>query len=435
MSGKPFVFVVGSDGRPLMPCTGKRARLLLTRKRARVFRMQPFTIQLFDRTQDDCELQEMTVKIDPGSKTTGLCVARLDVKRVVHVIRLIELTHRGQQIKARLLVRRMLRRGRRARKTRYRAPRFLNRTRPAGWLPPSLQHRVDTTLSWVRRLMRWCPITEIAVERVKFDMQKIRNPLIQGREYQQGTLQGFEVREYLLEKWDRKCAYCGIDKVVRFEIDHVKPRSCGGTNAVTNLVLSCRVCNQAKGALPVEVFLAHDPKRLTYILRKLVTPLHDAAAVNATRNALFRDLLATGLPVMTGTGAETKFNRIRLGVPKTHALDAACVGQTSSIANWQRPHLYVVCTGRGRYARTLTDKYGFFRLLLARQKYAFGFQTGDLVCATKPREGKSYIGRVIVRQNGGFVLDVDGKAYSATWRQCQRLQRADGYRYTTTLPR
>ena len=433
MSGKPFVFVIDGQQRPLMPCTGKRARLLLTRRRARVYRMQPFTIQLFDRTQDDCVLQEVIVKIDPGSKTTGLCVARLDADRAVHVIRLIELTHRGQRIKLNLMKRAALRRGRRQRNTRYRAPRFLNRTRPKGWLPPSLRHRVDTTISWIKRLSRWCPVTELAVERVKFDLQKLRNPEITGVQYQQGTLFGYEVREYLLEKWQRQCAYCGTDQVTRFEIDHFIPRAHGGSDAVSNLVLSCRPCNQAKGRLHAEVFLAHDPVRLMRIQKQIKTPLHDAAAVNSTRNTLFTALLHTGLPVMAGTGGQTKYNRVRLGIPKTHALDAACVGEVSTIHDWVRPHLAVKCTGRGRYARTLTDKYGFPRSRCARSKYAYGYQTGDLVRVNKPSWPKSKIGRLVVRQRGGFVLDDGAVAHSTTWRQCARLQRADGYSYSTFL--
>lgn len=429
MSGKPFVFVIGSNTMPLMPCTGKRARLLLTQKRARVVHIQPFTIQLFDRSQDDCILQPIVVKIDPGSKKTGLCVGRLDSAKGLHVIRLIELEHRGQRIKLNLLKRKAFRRARRQRKTRYRKPRFLNRTKPRGWLPPSLRHRVDTTISWVKRLCHWLPVTELAMERVKFDMQKLHRPEISGIHYQQGTLYGFEVREYLLEKWQRRCAYCDTDKVTRFEIDHFYPRSKGGSDAVSNLVLACHICNQKKHNLFPQIFLSNDPDRLARIQKQLKTPLHDAAAVNTTRNALFNELLKTGLPVETSTGSQTKYNRVRLSIPKTHALDAACVGDVETVYNWSRQHLAVKCTGRGSYARTKPNAYGFPRLRFSRSKYAYGFQTGDLVRVTKKAWPVSKIGRIVVRQNGGFMLDDGDRAYSATWRQCSRLQHADGYHY------
>src|SRR5690606_33472877 len=108
-----------------------------------------------------------------------------------------------------LLSRRQSRRSRRNRKTRYRPARFLNRTRPEGWLPPSLMSRVHNITTWANRLYKFTPMTHIAMELVKFDMQAMQNPEISGMEYQQGELAGYEVREYLLEKWNRKCAYCG----------------------------------------------------------------------------------------------------------------------------------------------------------------------------------------------------------------------------------
>ncbi|MFG1686134.1 RNA-guided endonuclease IscB [Nonomuraea sp. NPDC049269] len=122
----------------------------------------------------------------------------------------VRLDHRGAAIRDKLAARSQYRRGRRSRKLRYRAPRFLNRTRPKGWLAPSLQHRVDTTLSWLARLRRWAPVRAVHVERVSFDTHAMSagKPL-EGIEYQQGTLAGYAIRQYLLKKWGRTCAYCG----------------------------------------------------------------------------------------------------------------------------------------------------------------------------------------------------------------------------------
>ena len=426
---KTWVSVVGADRRPLMPCTPKRARLLLERGRAKVIRHVPFVIQLLDRAQDDCVLQPMVVKLDPGSKTTGICVAREEVPGSLVVTRLIELEHRGALIKLYLAKRRMRRHARRWRTTRYRQCRFLNRTRPEGWLAPSLMHRVDSTMSWVHRLMRWYPIVSLAVERVKFDMQKLQDPTIAGKGYQQGTLMGYEIKEYLLEKWQRHCAYCDSAKMLRYEVDHVIPRSQGGSDRVSNLILSCHGCNQAKGNLSIEEYLAHDPKRLEKIRRQLKVPLKDAAAVNATRNRLFTEPLKTGLPVATGTGAQTKMNRLRLGIPKTHALDAACVGDVVSISAEDRPTLQVSCTGRGRYARTRPDKYGFPRLYLSRSKKAFGFQTGDIARIHNRRENKTEVGRVVIRQRGRFIIACVSGPLDLSYRQCLKIQSADGYEY------
>lgn len=177
-----------------------------------------------------------------------------------------ELKHRGFVIREALTSRRQLRRSRRNRKTRYRQPRFLNRTRPKGWLPPSLQSRIENIKTWVERLRKFAPIEAISQELVRFDMQLMRNPDIQGKEYQQGTLAGYETREFLLEKWNRECAYCGA-KDVPLQIEHIQPRAKGGSNSITNLTLSCKKCNTKKGSKDVKEFLKKDPVKLEKILR------------------------------------------------------------------------------------------------------------------------------------------------------------------------
>ncbi len=156
------------------------------------------------------------------------------------------LEHRGGDIKKRLDDRRAVRRSRRHRKTRYRAARFNRKNKKKGWLPPSLQSRISNVTTWVNRLRRFCPITAMSMELVKFDMQKMENPEISHVEYQQGTLQGYEAREYLLQKWKRHCCYCG-KKEVPLQIEHIHPRAYGGTDRLSNLTLSCEKCNLAKG--------------------------------------------------------------------------------------------------------------------------------------------------------------------------------------------
>lgn len=204
--------------------------------------------------------QDLELKLDPGSKVTGIAIKQGD-----NVIFGAELQHRGQQIKDALLSRRQLRRGRRNRKTQYRSARFLNRTRALSWLAPSLQHRVETTLTWVRKLIRLAPIGSIVQELVRFDLQLMQNPEILGVLYQQGELQGYEVREYLYAKWNRKCAYCSVENVP-FEIEHIQPKSKGGSDRVSNLTIVCHTCNQSKGNQDVRDFLSGKPDLLSRIL-------------------------------------------------------------------------------------------------------------------------------------------------------------------------
>ena len=426
------VFVLGSDKRPLMPCSEKRARLLLDRRRAAVFRRYPFTIILKDRSQDDCELQPVRIKLDPGSKTTGIAVVREEGgNKPVSVLFLAELTHRGRKISERLTARRAFRRRRRG-NLRYRPARFDNRTKPKGWLAPSLRHRVETTTSWVERLRRLTPVTGLAMELVRFDTQAMENPEISGVEYQRGTLAGFELREYLLAKWDHACAYCGATEVP-LNLDHIVPRARGGSNRVSNLACACILCNEEKGARPVEKFLADRPKVLARVKAHAKAPLRDAAAVNSTRWALFQALKATVLPVEAASGGRTKWNRTRLGVPKTHALDAACVGAVEALTGWAVPSLAIKAAGRGAYQRTRLTAYGFPRGYLMRQKQVKGFQTGDMVRAVVSTGKKTgtHIGRVAVRATGSFNIQTPtGVLQGINAKYCKLLSRADGYSYS-----
>ena len=431
------VFVLGRDKRPLMPCSEKRARQLLGRGRARVHRMAPFAIRLVDRTVKDSVVEPLAVKLDPGSVTTGMALVRVDGRDVTHVLQSFEVAHRGRRIREALAQRSQRRRQRRG-KLRFRPRRFDNRRRPEGWLPPSLRHRVDATLSWVGRLRRLAPVGSFDMELARFDTALMQDPTLRGAEYRHGTLHGFEVREYVLQHWGRKCAYCDASGCP-LEVEHVVARAKGGSDRISNLALACVPCNRAKGARDVREFLAGQPERLRRILAHLRAPLRDAAMMNATRFALRDGLAATGLPVRCHSGGKTKFNRVRLGVPKTHANDAACVGDVTAVEGWWKPGTAIRCTGRGAYRRTRVDANGFPRGYLTRNKRVFGFATGDLVVATiqptapgKParRNVGTWRGRVAVRAGGTFVVQVRGRTdVDVRHTRCRLLQRADGYGY------
>ena len=263
-------------------------------------------------------------------------------------------------------------------------------------------------------------------------MQQLENPEIAGVEYQQGELAGYEVREYLLAKWQRQCAYCDGSNVP-LQIEHIYPKARGGSNRVSNLTLACAPCNLRKAAQDVSDFLVNDPPRLAKIQAQAKRPLRDAAAVNATRWKLFNALKATDLPVRTGSGGLTKFNRTRLGIPKTHALDAVCVGQVNQVEQWQTPTLEIKATGRGSYQRTRLTRFGFPRGYLTRQKRIHGFQTGDMVKAivTKGKKVGEYTGRVAVRASGSFnIQTAEGLVQGISHRCCTLIQRSDGYGYS-----
>jgi 5-methylcytosine-specific restriction endonuclease McrA len=415
MSKQPnYVFVLDTNRKPLTPCKSSVARKLLNAGKAKVFRLYPFTIILNKEVTDNP--QSLALKIDPGSKVTGLAV--LSGSKLIWVA---ELTHRGQSIKASLDSRRSLRRSRRNRKTRYRQARFLNRTRSKGWLAPSLQHRVKTTLTWVRKLLRFVPIGVIVQELVRFDLQQLENPEISGIEYQQGELTGYEVREYLLNKWDRRCAYCGAENVP-LQIEHITPRAKGGTNRVSNLCLACESCNIKKGTKNIEEFLKKKPDVLKKVLAQAKRPLKDATAVNSTRWSLFNRLKDTGLEVTTGSGGLTKFNRVRLQLPKTHYFDAACVGDTPELFVLANQPLLIKATGHGSRQMCRTDKFGFPSRYVPQFKFVKGFQTGDIVKAvvTSGKKIGTYTGRVAVRSTGSFnISTTTGLIQGISYKYCQ----------------
>lgn len=419
-----MVFILDSNRQPLDPCHPARARELLKAGRAAVFKRYPFTIILKDR--EGGNVSSHRLKLDPGSKTTGLAIVQEPSGRVVFAA---ELTHRGQGIRDALLARRGIRRSRRQRHTRYRQPRFLNRRRPEGWLAPSLAHRLLTTLTWAKRLERLCPISAISMELVRFDTQLMQDAEVSGVAYQQGELAGYEVREYLLDKWGRACAYCGAVGVP-LQIEHLVPKARAGSNRVSNLTLACEPCNQKKGNRTAAEF------GFPQLMGKAKAPLKDAAAVNSVRWALWRGLSAFGLEVEVGTGGRTKWNRTRLGLTKRHWADAACVGKSTpevfdaSVGSV----LLIAAKGHGTRQMCRTDKYGFPSRHVPRQKRWFGFRTGDLVKAVVP-SGKyrgTHVGRVAIRKSGSFnITTAQGLVQGISHRHCRIVQAADGYAYAT----
>lgn len=419
-----------------MPAHPARVRALLRSKRAVVASRVPFVIRLKDKTATDgtALVQELGLGVDPGSKRTGLAVFAFTgtATKARRGLFATEIVHRSSDIIRRIRARSRHRHGRRQ-QVRYRRPRHAHRSKPRGWLAPSLQHRVDGIVSMVEKMRRWFPLTSIVLELARFDLQKIEDAEIKGIEYQQGALWGFELREYLLTKFQHQCVYCDA-RNVPLNMDHLEAKSRGGSNRLSNRVLACVRCNDAKGSLPVEDFVK-DPVRLARIREWARLPLRDAAAVNSTRRALWLAMCKTGLSVHTGSGGRTKFNRALNGLEKTHCTDALAVGEVDCIATYPKVVLVARQTGRGSYARTRSDRFGFPRLMLPTRKAVYGFVTGDTVRAViaTGRYAGSYIGRVSIRSSGRFtVRTASSMAPSVRHECCTLLQRGAGWYFEGT---
>ena len=435
------VFVMDTRLKPLMPCSPRRAKKLLTAHKAAVYRRYPFTIVLSYKV--NAQLQPIAFKIDPGSKVTGIALVASFPKQGKVCIFALNLVHRGQAIKDALYKRASLRRSRRTRNTRYRKPRFNNRTRPSDWIPPSIMHRVLTTMSWLSKIRSRVPISSIAMELVNFDPNIVK--LTENGRFMEYPLHcstndsnayvRAEARAFILHLHKHTCVYCGATNVP-LQIDHIVPRSKNGSNRRSNLTVACEQCNQAKSNRSIKDFLANDPIKLKRILANVEKPLRDVAAVNSSKEVLKKYLEEIQLPLTTGSGAMTKINRTTQGYPKDHWIDAVCVGLTGlgiNIPSNIRP-LIVKAIGHGNRQVTRVDQYGFPRgYKSGRCKRIYGFQTGDMVELNCPN-GK-YIGRYVtriigIRARGDFDIKIDKQVITSSHRNFKLIQRGDGYAYS-----
>ncbi len=440
------VFVLSKNGKILKPTTPVRARILQSQGKAKKLKLFPFTLVLEKEVDENVE-PYLELRVDPGSRYTGISLVDLNKNEVVWAM---ELEHRGLAIKMEMLTRAGVRRSRRSRRLRYRQKKF-DRKKPNGWLPPSLRHRLLTTETWMKRLLKVTPIKSIAIESVKFDLQKMETPDIEGIEYQQGTLFGYTLREALLEYWGRECVYCGKTDVP-LQIEHINARSKGGSDRFSNLTLSCEKCNQKKGDKPVEQFLKDKGEILQKIKSHQKKSLSDAAAVNSTRKAIFEMAHQFGLPVISGDGASTKMTRIQSGLPKAHWIDSACVGTDQIVKLRIRQPMRVTCTGHGTRQAQRVNAKGFpaiasikknpvtgkkeVKLVSKNQKYTHA-TSGDYVVCNLLKDRKhvksgTYRARVKTPTPKGVEVLISGHRIAVERQYVKLIHRADGYEYSFT---
>ena len=420
-----MVFVLDKSKKPLDIITNAEARILLRNKQAVIHKVYPFTIRLKDNS---CVSKERayTVKIDPGSKHTGIAM----VDDTNNVVMLAELEHRGQVIKRNLDKRRAVRRSRRQRNTRYRPARFLNRTKPEGWLAPSVKSRADNVINFIKKYKKLINIDKVMIENVSFDTaQMTSDTKLWGNDYQQGNLYQKELRSFIFSRSNGKCFYCGAKAD---EIDHVIPRSNGGTNSTYNLVATCRSCNEKKSNLTLKAFgkLMHkdysqlEPKKLS----------KDAAIVQSARNYMIREITNIIPDTKSYEAWLTKYNREQLGLPKQHYYDALSVGEIPTKLNFLTDKiLQISAKGRGSRQMCCMDSYGFPRTSAKASKSVKGFQTGDIVKAIVTRGSKQgvYQGRVIIKSSGYFSIQTNTSQViqGIGHKYCHIIQKGDGYSY------
>jgi len=395
-----YVYVINVNGQPLMPTKrcGK-VRRLLKEKKAKVIKRCPFTIKLLYETGN--EVHDLTLGVDARSKTIGLSVST-EKEEVFSA----EVTIRNDVSKI-LSERRELRHARRNRKTRYRKPRFLNRVKSKhkGWLAPSIKCKVDSHIRMVQKVMEILPITNIVVETASFDIQKIKNPEISGKEYQKGEQLNFwNVREYVLFRDNHICQCCkGKSKGNILNVHHIESRQTGG-DAPNNLITLCETCHtgyhKGKVKLPKEI--------------KRGMKFKDAAFMSIMRWDFYNRLKEMYPDKVTMTyGYITKNKRIENNLPKEHNVDALCIADHPKAVRTETVYNYRKVRRHNRKIYKLTINKGGTRKRNQAPYVVKGFRLNDKVKLLDGTEGFVH-GR---RTTGYFVIkDVNGKTIHNSYK-------------------
>lgn len=295
-----FVYVLNKHGKPLMPCKPRKARVLLKNGKAKVVNRTPFTIQLLYGCSG--YNQPVNLGVDAGSKYIGLSATTEQWELFKATVEL------RQDITKLLESRRSQRRSRRS-KLRYRPARFDNRRNRKGLLAPSVQHKVDCHLTVIRKVCNILPVDRIIVETAEFDPHKLKNPNVSGVGYRYGDVAGFyNVKAAVLNRDNYTCQICGA-KHIKLEVHHIQFRSQGGSDRMDNLVTLCKDChgNVHSGELTFD---------------KKVQSFKHASHMNIMRKRLVELLRDEFGSVFETFGYLTKFTREKLGLCKSHCVDA-----------------------------------------------------------------------------------------------------------------
>jgi len=290
-----------------MPCKPQKARQLLKQGKAKIIKYSPFTIQLTEATGE--AVQTVNIGIDTGSKYIGIAITSEDKVLAKGEIEL------RQDVSENVVARAILRKSRRGRKTRYRQARFLNRKRKGGWIPPSVQSKLDATFMWIDKFCALVPNPQLSIEIGKFDIAKMINPNVQGEDYQNGDSKGFfDVRYFVFARDNYTCQVCKKkNKVLRTH--HLVYNSLGGTNRADNLISVCTDCHTSE---------AHKTCGILYKWmknKKKVKQYKEPTFMNIVRKRTFLRYPNARVTY----GSETTPKRKEIGLEKTHYNDAIVI--------------------------------------------------------------------------------------------------------------
>jgi 5-methylcytosine-specific restriction endonuclease McrA len=486
-----LINVVSRSGKPLAPTRRPgRVRRLLKEGRARILCYEPFTIQLLYETTEYVPV-EATVGVDPGATVTSAAAEHhrpdSDACEIAYAKEILMRTDVSAQVGRRAAARR----SRRNRKTRHRKPRFHNRPKsrcsicgknrtPKLWkkvkrkngnsckwvstgrasvcrkclherkgekgehdaeivLNPTLRNRTETVVREVEKLLKVMPVRKVRVEMAAFDTQKMANPEIQGAEYQHGTLFGYEVKEYLLLRYGRRCVYCkGRSGDPVLEVDHVIPKRRGGSDRVSNLVIACRTCNLDKGSRTAGEYGFPEVEKEAARFRAF----RHSALAQSYKWALWRELSELcrryGAELEATFGYRTKARRLELGLPKAQVVDAMVIAARGR--GFSLPAEYLVerrLKARLPFHRFSNEnKKGRTCVRTPADRDVFGFRLWDRV-SFAGESGERAVGYITgLRERGQFeVSDLEGRVLAErSWRKLVLEARRRGNSWVERRP-
>ncbi|HZR42151.1 MAG TPA: RNA-guided endonuclease IscB [Ktedonobacteraceae bacterium] len=355
------MYVLNQHGEPLMPCQPRKARLLLKEKKAKVVKIVPFTLQLLYGSSG--YKQEVSLGIDAGTQHIG--VSATTEKQVLFEA---EVKPRTDMVEL-IATRRQFRRARRQRKTRYRQARFANRKKPEGWLAPSIQQQVDAHLKTIKMVHKILPVKKTTIEVAQFDLQKIKNPEIEGVEYQQGPQMGFwNVREYVLARDHHTCQWCkGKSKEKVLNVHHIESRKTGG-NAPCNLITLCETCHDV-------IHRTHQEHKI----EKRANGFRDATQMGIIRLQIYEQARELFPNVQLTYGYITKHTRIEHGLAKSHLVDARCISGHPKAGSDETWYLIKHVRRNNRQLHKATIRKGGKRQRNTAPKSVHGFRLFDCV--------------------------------------------------------
>jgi hypothetical protein len=399
-----FVYIINCHGQPLMPCQPRKARLLLKEGKAKVISRVPFTLQLLYGSSG--YTQQVSLGIDAGTRHIGVSATTEQA-----VLFEAEVQPRTD-IQALLATRRQFRHARRSRNTRYRPCRFLNRKKRSGRLAPSVQHKLEAHLKIIRLAHQLLPVRRTTIEVAQFDLQKLRHPEIEGKQYQEGPQLGFwNTREYVLFRDGHRCQWCqGTSKDHRLNVHHIETRKSGGDRP-DNLITLCETCHD----------LLHRTHQEHKIARKS-GGFRDATQMGMIGWRIYEQAKALLPQVHLTYGYLTKHTRILHTLEKSHLVDARCISGHPLAETDGTWHLIKLVRRNNRQMHKATIRKGSKRQRNTAPKRVHGFRLFDCV---------RYQGKVCFvfgrRSSGYFDLrTLDGTKVhaSASYKQLTVVQKA-----------